>query len=303
MIPKENPLSAPLAVQLYASVAASMATDPGGTLDRLAEAGYVGIEAASSTGTSEAFNAYIENLLKNLYGEELGQLGMAQMAPPLPASELRRLADDNGLQICAAHAQLPDGSEASAILDEQAELGNTLLVTTVLFDEEHGWFETFAELDAIKRAAERFNVAQDNARAYGMRVGYHNHAWEFGASFDGRSGLEVFFDLVDPAVFAEVDIYHAQIAGRDPAELVRSLGDRVQLLHVKDGNGTAEGPSAPVGQGVIDIPGVLAAAPHSQWHVVELEHLGAEVWPAVTESARYLIDGGLSRAHGQESRL
>ena len=282
----------PLAIQLYASVGPSMAADPAGTLARLAETGYAGIEASSSVGLSEAFGAYVKNLFKDLPEENLG---VVHMGKPLPAAQLRQLADDNGLQICGAHAQLPDGPEASAILDEQAELGNTLVVASTLFDEERGQFETFTELDAIKRAADRFGMAQDKARAYGMRIGYHNHFWEFGGSFDGRSGLEVFYDLVDPEVFAEVDVHHAYAAGLDPAELLRSLGDRVQLVHVKDGNGTPSAPSAPVGHGVVDIPAVLDAAAHAQWHVVELENLGDEVWPAVTESARYLIDGGYSQ--------
>ena len=60
-----------------------------------------------------------------------------------------------------------------------------------------------------------------------MRVGYHNHAWEFATDFDGRSGLDVFYELCEPDVIAEIDIYWAQLGGRDPVDLVRTLGERV----------------------------------------------------------------------------
>jgi sugar phosphate isomerase/epimerase len=76
---------------------------------------------------------------------------------------------------------------------------------------------------------------------------------------------------------------------------VRTLGDRVTLLHVKDGDGQVGAMSSPLGEGVVDLPSILAAATAAEWHIVEVEGLVADtMWPALDTSARYLIDNGLS---------
>ena len=127
-----------------------------------------------------------------------------------------------------------------------------------------------------------------------MRVGYRNHFWELETDFGGRSGLELFYELTVPDVVAEVDVYWAQIAGRDPVDLVHNLGDRVVLLHVKDGTGSFQDPSLSLGTGVVDVPAVLAAGDFVQWHIVELEGMGDGTWSALEQDARYLVDGGWS---------
>jgi sugar phosphate isomerase/epimerase len=192
----------------------------------------------------------------------------------------------------------PTASRAAlASVDERPEpVGNRAVAPPeVLLDPETGAFEAFDDLDRIKALADRFNGAAELARSRGMRVGYHNHAWEFGTDFDGRSGLEVFYELCEPDVVAEIDVYWAQIGGRDPVDLVRTLGDRVALLHVKDGDGGGGLTSGPIGTGVIDLPAVLAAATAAEWHLVELEGMDDDtIWPALDSSARFLVEHGLS---------
>ena len=53
--------------------------------------------------------------------------------------------------------------------------------------------------------------------------------------------------------------------------------------------------SSPLGEGVVDLPAVLAAATAAEWHIVELEGMDEEtIWPALETSAQYLVDRGLS---------
>jgi hypothetical protein len=44
----------------------------------------------------------------------------------------------------------------------------------------------------------------------------------------------------------------------------------------------------------VDIPSVLAAAPHAAWHVVELDRCDTDMFEAVEASYRYLVGNGLS---------
>ena len=66
-----------------------------------------------------------------------------------------------------------------------------------------------------------------------------------------------------PTVFAEVDIYWAQVGGADPAALVAELGERRRAAarEGRAGATTRAAPMVAVGDGAIDIAGVLAAQP------------------------------------------
>ena len=277
-------MPAPLSVQLY-SLGAAPATDVEGTIARLAALGFAAVEPVVSTGASEQMREFAKNM------------GAEHLPPEVDVAALKRALDAHGMVAPSSHVQLPDGEHAEAILDEQEMLGSTTLVTAALFDADSATLESFDDLDRIKQLAERFNRAAERARARGMRVGYHNHFWEFATDFDGRSGLEVFYELCEPDIVAEVDVYWAQLGGRDPVDLVRTLGDRVSLLHVKDGDGELGATSSPLGEGVVDLPAVLNAATAAQWHIVELEGMDDDtVWPALETSAQYLVSHDLSLA-------
>src|ERR1700755_1579741 len=204
-------MRAPLSVQLY-SLGAAPAADPSGVIGRLASLGYVGVEPVLSGRGTDAMREWA----KSMGAEDL---------PNMDVSALARALDEHGMTAISSHVMLPEGDQAEAILDDLELLGSTLLVVPALFNPEAMNVEGFDDLDRIKRLAERFNTAAALARPRGIRIGYHNHFWEFAASFDGRSGLETFYDLVEPDVFAEIDIYWAQLGGRDPLDLVHSLGD------------------------------------------------------------------------------
>ena len=186
------------------------------------------------------------------------------------------------------HAATTD--EFAAALDAHQALGCDTVVIPALPPE------AFADLDAVRAAADRVNALVDVARARGMTLGYHNHFWEFTPMPDGRPALLHLFEHLAPDVFAEVDIYWAQVGGSDPTELVTELGSRVGLLHVKDG--PADEPKSPmvaVGDGVVDVPGVLAASPTARWHIVELDRCATDMFDAVERSYDYLVGGGYSR--------
>jgi sugar phosphate isomerase/epimerase len=266
---KERSMAARLSVQLY-SLGAEAVTDTAAMVARLASLGYAAVEPVVSTGSTPALREFGRSM------------GMKEL-PPLDVAALRSSLDEHGMVAPSCHVALPEGAMAQAILDEQEDLGSSLLVAPAVFDEKAGKLEAFDDLDSIKRLAERFNVAADLARPRGMRVGYHNHFWELETDFGGRSGLELFYELTAPDVVAEVDMYWAQVAGRDPVD-----------LHVKDGSGSFQDPSLPLGTGVVDLPAVLAAGDCVQWHVVELEGVGDGTWSALEQGARYLVDGGWS---------
>lgn len=252
-----QPTAAPISVQLY-TLRKQTAADFPAVLARLGAKGFVGVELA----------------------------GFGSLTP----EQLRRALDDAGLAISSAHVAFQDAPEFGAALDAHRALGCETAVVPMLGPE------SFADPDAVRAAADSLNALDAVARERGMTLGYHNHFWELTKMPDGRPALLHLFEHLAPTVFAEIDIYWAQVGGADPKELVAELGARVGLLHVKDG--PADEPPSPmvaVGDGVVDIPGVLAATPSAQWHIVELDRCATDMFEAVDRSYDYLVGSGLSR--------
>ena len=248
---------APISVQLY-SVREEAAKDFEGVLRRLGDIGFVGVEVA----------------------------GFHDLTPKQYAA----IVEDSGLVTSSAHLTdlSPDG--LNAMLDNLQEIGCDVAVCAFMPPER------FADVDAIKASAETLNKANEIARSRGVSLGYHNHWWEFSTSLDGGTAWSALIDRLDSTVFAELDIYWATLGGADPRQVVADLGDRLWLLHVKDGPGDApESAMVAVGSGTVDIPTILTCAPTAKWHIVELDRCATDMFTALADSYRYLVDSGLSR--------
>jgi sugar phosphate isomerase/epimerase len=226
--------------------------------------------------------------------------------------------DEAGLAVCAVHARAL-GEDAAALLDGARTVGaDTVIVPSVPP-------ERFADATAIAALARELNEAAARAAVLGLRLGYHNHAFEFESAPGGRSGLEVLADALDPAVVLEVDTYWAAVGGQylpggrppqtppgqggqylpggrppqaSPGEgvpaLLGRLGDRVRYLHVKDGPVTKDDPMTAVGGGRMPVAEILAASPSAEWHVVELDRCATDMLTAVRDSIDWLVGHGLA---------
>jgi len=251
-------MTAPIALQLY-TVRDAAKKDFAGTIQKVAEMGYLGVETTDDIKT-----------------------------PPEVAARIFR---DNGLTVCGAHIALPVGPQKNEVLDTMSTYGSTRIVCA---SEPR---DLFTSLDGIKKACDTLNEAAANAATRGMTLGYHNHWSEF-QLVNERSAYDILLEGLDPQVFMEIDVYWAQTARVDPALLVRKLGKRVPLLHLKDGPTNKESPMTAVGDGSVDIPAVvLAGEGNTEWLIVELDRCATDIVKAAEKSARYLVEKGLG--HGR----
>jgi sugar phosphate isomerase/epimerase len=92
---------------------------------------------------------------------------------------------------------------------------------------------------------------------------------------------------LSPDVFLEIDTYWVKTAGVDPAAVLREIGRRAPLLHIKDGPAVQEAPMTAVGAGVLDWPAV-AEASSAEWWIVELDRCATDIWEALQQSYTYL---------------
>ena len=93
---------------------------------------------------------------------------------------------------------------------------------------------------------------------------------------------------LDPSAVLEVDTYWVEVGGVSAPDLLGRLGDRVQLIHVKDGPKTRDtSAQLPAGEGVIDIPAVLAAASQAT-RVLEFDDYDGDLFDGLAASLAYV---------------
>jgi sugar phosphate isomerase/epimerase len=125
-------------------------------------------------------------------------------------------------------------------------------------------------LDVFKKFADILNKVGEKANAAGLKLCYHNHAFEF-EPMGGTTGLDLILKETQKSLVSlELDIFWVSVAGHKPVELLKRYSDRVALLHLKDKAASLAAaqfnekvPPATfkeVGHGSIDIPAVLAEA-------------------------------------------
>ena len=255
-------------IQLY-SVHRALDADLDGTLGRLAAIGFTNVEAFD----------FVRR-----------------------AAELKTSLDSHGLAAPTGHAILieeevatPDGLLTVPPVEETFEAAATLGLEIVI--DPYLAPPRWADRDSILRSAERLNTRAEQAAAYGLRVGYHNHDHELLSVIDGVTGLEVFAEQLEPSVALEVDLYWATAAGQDPAALLARLGDRVQALHIKDGPMSGGVSSAqlptnqtPAGEGDVPLRAAIEAATAARFAVVEFDHYEGDIFEGVAASFAYLTD-------------
>ena len=141
---------------------------------------------------------------------------------------------------------------------------------------------------------DKFNEAQANATQRGIEVGYHNHWWEY-LILDDTLCVDHMLKDLSPEIFFEIDTYWVITVGQNPAEEIKRLGERVKLLHIKDGLGNQEEPMLPAGSGIMDFPPIVQAAKSAEWLMVEFDSCTTDMIQAVAESIEYLANTGLGR--------
>ena len=251
----------PVALQLY-SVRDFMTEDFEGTIKKVKEMGYDGIEFAGTYGKT--------------------------------ASEIRKICSEVGINPISAHVpylemmQDPDKS-----MRYYREIGCEYIAIPYLLEEYRPGAPLFD--DVIRNAAILGKAANNN----GLRLMYHNHDFEF-VKINGEYALDVLYREVPAELLAaELDMCWVNVGGENPSEYLRKYAGRAPVVHLKDFTGSksdsmfeligienagkVKTPSAafefrPLGYGVQDFAAILEAADDAgaEWVVVEQDRPSGE---------------------------
>ncbi len=245
-----------VALELY-TVRDETKRDFAGTLRRVAQMGYAGVEFAG-------------------YGT-------------LSAQAMVELLAETGLKAAGSHVGLDTLSAAQldASIGYCRAIGSPAIIMPWLAPE-------LRTLDAIRALGPQLNAIGQRCRDAGIVFGYHNHDFEF-ASVEGRTLFDHLLEITDPAlVKIELDVYWVAFAGHDPLVLLNRLGERIALIHFKD---MAPNRSMiEVGKGILDMQGITAfAQQRNMWAIVENDYPTMPSLESARVSLAYFRQAG--RAH------
>lgn len=264
----------PIAVQLY-SVRDEMEQDFYGTVKKIKDMGYEGVEFAGLFGKS--------------------------------GTEVKAICDEIGITPVSAHVPYYDMLEnPEAVLKDYKDMGCKYVAVPYLTEEcrpgTEGWAST---VEGIRKIAEA-------AKKMGIQLLYHNHDFEF-IKIDGEYALDILYDTIPADLLqTEIDTCWVNVGGENPAEYIEKYTGRAPVVHLKDFHGSkGNGPLykligiddeteavestfefRPVGYGVQDWAKIIASAEKAgaEWVVVEQDSPSMDKSPleCVQMSINYL---------------
>lgn len=192
----------PVAIQVY-SVREEAAKDFRGTMQKIKDIGYDGVELAG------------------LYG----------IAP----AEVKKILDEVGLIPISAHvSELMNGGEPlEKVLDDYKTIGVKYIAVPYLGEGMRPGDEGFDEI------LKKIDTIGTEARKKGLVLLYHNHDFEFIKMPDGSYGLDYMYAHISPDhLQTELDTCWVNVGGENPSEYLRKYAGRAPVVHLKDFEGS-----------------------------------------------------------------
>ena len=177
------------------------------------------------------------------------------------ADKVKAMLDTYGLTVSGTHTGWQELTAEH--IDETIAYHKTIGNKTIIIPGAD--LSTREKLDDLVAL---INEAQPKLAAAGIALGYHNHSHEF---IETGYGALIHKELEERTqVEFEIDTYWAYVAGLDPIALLERLGDRVRVIHLKDG--FADGHGMALGEGTAPVAAVRDyAIAHGLAMVVESE--------------------------------
>jgi len=265
-----------IALQVY-SVREDMQADFYGTLKKVKEFGYSGVEFA----------------------------GLCEHDP----LEVKAMCEELGLVPISAHVSLAEFLEdLEGTIECYKKLGVSYIVVPYLTPEYRPGTEGFRiVIDTIKKIGPL-------AKEAGLVLQYHNHDFEF-VKIGGEYALDILYKEVGPELLqTQLDTCWVNVGGENPVEYIKKYTGRVPTIHLKDFAGSkSENMYAligidenekkdvkgtfeyrPVGKGVQDFPAIIKTATEcgSDWFIVEQDDpsMGYSALECAKLSIEYLLN-------------
>ncbi|MEM1135426.1 MAG: sugar phosphate isomerase/epimerase [Bacteroidota bacterium] len=205
-----SPYYKEIGLQLY-TVRNQLSEDFEGTLRAIKEAGYFQIEGGDTIQVKKALPIT----------KDLGLAIRSSFFQWSFVTERWDLAKTVGIE-------KPEGYTIEKVIDEAAESGLSYLIFGYMLPQER------STLDDYRKVADKANAVGELCKKAGIKLCYHNHAFEFG-KIDGTLPYDILIERFDNDLIRfELDVFWSSLAGYDPVKLMKKLKGRIRLLHLKD---------------------------------------------------------------------
>ncbi|WP_158798202.1 sugar phosphate isomerase/epimerase [Pedobacter sp. L105] len=252
-------------LQLY-SLREQLPKDLRGTIAKVAQAGYKQVET---------FGYSVKD---NYWG--------------MDPKNFNNLLIENGLTAISGHYGmdkfLTDGNseELKTYIQAANSIGSEYIVVPYIGEnlrkDQDGW----------KKVSARLNEAGEICKAGGIKLGYHNHNFEF-VKYGDITGYDIMLKETDPKLVAfEMDLYWVVRSGNDPLKLFTAYPGRFPMWHVKDMDKADNTINTEVGNGTIDFKAIYKHAKLAGLKrlIVEQENYssGMDPFVSIKQSADYI---------------
>lgn len=147
------------------------------------------------------------------------------------------------------------------------------------------------DLEGYKKVTARLNEAAELVKQSGMKLAYHNHAFELDKHEGNATGYEVMLNGTDKNMVSfEMDLYWIVRSGNDPLTFFNKYPGRFVMWHVKDMDKTNHAINTEVGSGTIDFKNIYkhAAQAGLEHLIVEQENFAIDPFASIKQSFDYV---------------
>ncbi|GAE35223.1 sugar phosphate isomerase/epimerase family protein [Halalkalibacter akibai] len=198
--------------------------------------------------------------------KKMGWAGVQLSALPegYDPHEISALLRETGLRTAGIHVSLDRLTRELDSVLEEVHLYNTRDIICPNLPNE------YRSIEGYRYIRQELNDIAD--RAKGIRISYHNHAFEFETTVNGQSALEYLLEpTYENMILAEIDVFWVKKGGYDPLQFIQRYAHRMPIIHLKDMTADEHQTFAEVGTGLIDFEPILKWGERSgvEWYVVE----------------------------------
>ncbi len=157
----------------------------------------------------------------------------------LSVEELKKVLNDNDLKTHSGHYDMSkyldrkqqDKENIEKYIEIAHQLGQEYIIAPITpMDDLNN-----LKVEDYQYAAEQLNKAGEMAKKAGIKIGYHNHFWEFRSFANGTKGLDILIAFTEPElVDFELDLFWMEKAGFSPQSYFEKYPGRFTLWHLKD---------------------------------------------------------------------
>lgn len=195
----------------------------------------------------------------------------------LSEEEVAQLLKANHLYSVGSHCGMPVFEEA---FDKELAMSKAI-------DSEY-IICPWAKLDTKEEVDHLVNVLNNaaiKAKKENIKIGYHNHDFEFN-KLDGKYILDLIAENTNDNVILELDVFWVVFAGVDPIEYIKKWGSKIELIHMKQIDGNRANVDA--ADGIIDMKKIKEASKYAKYFIVEHEEFDKPVWDSIKNDFDYL---------------